>query len=55
MFDRNTTHDVLTDEQLEFVSGGVTVDATGNIPTCPPLPPTLQQLLPHNPDAPIWN
>jgi hypothetical protein len=28
----------LTDEQLELVAGGVTPDATGNIPTCPPLP-----------------
>lgn len=28
----------LSNEQLELVSGGVTPDATGNIPTCPSLP-----------------
>jgi hypothetical protein len=44
--------EVVTDELLESVSGGVTVDATGNINFCTrPLPlPTP----PHNPDAPLW-
>jgi len=32
----DTASDVLTDDQLELVSGGVTPDAGGNIPTCPP-------------------
>jgi hypothetical protein len=33
----NTAPEVLTDEQLELVSGGgLTPDAGGNIPTCPP-------------------
>jgi hypothetical protein len=35
----DTAPAVLTEEQLEFVSGGVHPDATGNIPTCPALPP----------------
>jgi hypothetical protein len=35
----NTAPEVLTDEQLELVSGGVTPDAGGNIPTCPPWVP----------------
>ena len=34
-----TAPEVLTEEQLEIVSGGV--DAMGNQPTCPPLPPIL--------------
>jgi hypothetical protein len=32
-----TASAVLTEEQLELISGGI--DAMGNIPTCPPLPP----------------
>jgi hypothetical protein len=40
MFTRETpatAADVLTDDQLELVSGGdLTVDAGGNIPICPP-------------------
>jgi hypothetical protein len=32
----NTAPEVLTEEQLELVAGGVTVDAGGNIPICPP-------------------
>ena len=32
----NTAPEALTDEQLEIVVGGVTPDAGGNIPTCPP-------------------
>jgi hypothetical protein len=32
--DENTAPEVLTDEQLELVSGGDIID--GNIPICPP-------------------
>ena len=32
----DTAPEALTDEQLEIVVGGVTPDAGGNIPTCPP-------------------
>jgi len=35
----NTAPEVLTEEQLELVVGGVSQDAGGNIPTCPPWPP----------------
>jgi hypothetical protein len=44
--------EVVTDELLEFVSGGVTVDATGNIDFC--VHPLQTVAPPHNPDAPIW-
>jgi hypothetical protein len=34
---RDTASDLLTDDQLELVTGGEVVpDAGGNIPTCPP-------------------
>ena len=39
MLDRdseNTAPQVLTEEQLERVAGGVTVDPGGNVPICPP-------------------
>ena len=44
--------EVVTEEHLEFVSGGVIVDATGNMKTCPP--PFVNYPPPHNPNAPIW-
>jgi len=45
----NTAPEALTDEQLEIVVGGVTPDAGGNIPTCPPWFPGL----PGHPHGPI--
>ena len=34
-----TAPEVLTEQELELISGGVTPDANGNLPTCPSIPP----------------
>jgi hypothetical protein len=56
MFKRDTvdtSHDILTDADLEIVSGGF--DATAPDPTNPLCPPPFVNFPPpHNPDAPIW-
>ena len=50
-----TARAALTEDQLDLVSGGVTVrDFDPNNPLCPEPPPPPTTSAPHNPNAPIW-
>jgi len=48
------TPEVLTEEELELISGGVTaVDGNGNLPTCPQIEPIFQGVPILEPQGPI--